>query len=100
MLALSDAAINGFFGVVIALIALVGTIVTLLNRSTKAEARQANAGVDQLSRRVGVVEERDRSCRRALRSMYGRMVALEENAGLPVSAPPDALSDPDDDDDT
>lgn len=97
MLALSDSVINGFFGVVVALIVLVGTIFTQLNRSTKAEARQANAGVDELSRRVGVVEERDRSCRRALKAMYARVIALEENAGLPVSPPPDALEDPDDD---
>lgn len=97
MLALSDAAITGFFAVLVALIGLGGTIITLLNRSTKAEARQANAGVDELSRRVGVVEERDRSCRRALRAMYGRVTALEERAGLPVSPPPDALEEADDD---
>lgn len=91
MLALSDTAVTGFFAIGVAVIGLMGIVLPLLFRSTKAEARQATAGVDELSKQIGSWEERHRACQRGLHWAYGRITALEAEAGLPISPPPEAL---------
>lgn len=92
VLALSDAAIGGAFGLAGVLVTTGGIIlVALLTRTTKATAKTAASNADAALDVVARLLDREGDCLKVLGEMHKRLVRYEQHAGLPLTPTPPTL---------